>query len=154
MADDGLFRLPLTVTPTHYELVLRVADMESGKFGGEVTIDLTVSGAVDGIHLNAVGLDMTSVLLQSKAGGIARAPSATTAYGKSQTVFFAYDGGVAVGDYTLTIVYTGELGDSMKGLCVGRAPHPPLRLTPIPTVFYIPRIRVRRGPASYRSFHV
>ena len=82
-------RLPTTVSPSHYELVLE-PDLEAATFTGRVDIDATVVEATDELVLNAAELEVSAATVTSGA--------------TSQAATVALDGGAE----RLTVTAAGE----------------------------------------------
>ena len=59
MASEADYRLPRTVVPRHYDIVLE-PDLEQASFDGSVGIDVDVSEATSEIVLNAIELEIHS----------------------------------------------------------------------------------------------
>jgi puromycin-sensitive aminopeptidase len=58
--SDNPYRLPQTVVPNRYRLVLE-PDLAGATFSGTVSIDVTARDSVDLVKLNAAELDIASV---------------------------------------------------------------------------------------------
>ena len=77
------YRLPRTVTPTHYELTME-PDLEAASFAGSMRVDVDVHEAVDEIVINAAELQIDRVELSGVAGETLRA---TAAYDETRPTF-------------------------------------------------------------------
>ena len=104
--SDNPYRLPHTVLPSRYRLVLE-PDLAAASFTGTVSIDVTASDAVQSVALNADELDITSV----HVGGVAARRSTST----PTTERLIIDAPIAKGDTTIEIAFTGTLNDKLRG---------------------------------------
>ncbi len=106
------YRLPRSVTPRHYGL--RIApDLETFRFEGTATIDVTVHEPVDQIVLNAAELEIHSAAVRD-AGGAEQA-GVVTLDEKLQRATIALPAPLPAGEAALTIVYTGTINDRLRG---------------------------------------
>ncbi len=103
--SDNPYRLPHTVLPSLYRLVLE-PDLGAASFAGTVSIDVTASEAVQSVALNADELDITSVLV----GG-----AASTFHLDAKTERLIIDASIDKGDTTIEIAFTGTLNDKLRG---------------------------------------
>jgi len=99
------YRLPHTVTPTRYTLRLE-PDLGSATFTGEVDIDIVVHERADRIVLNAIELDIHSVLLDGESVGFELDE-------KSERL--SVSAAVTPGPTRLLITFAGTLNDMLKG---------------------------------------
>jgi len=67
VSDGSAYRLPRTVVPRRYELVLE-PDLEAGTFTGSESVEVEVREPVEEIVLNAADLDVTGGSLVGPAG--------------------------------------------------------------------------------------
>jgi puromycin-sensitive aminopeptidase len=108
------YRLPRTVTPSRYDLELRL-DPAASTAAGRVDITIHVHEAVDRIELNGNGLTdvVASILSHGRAEtGVKRVEADATTH--RLTLFLSAE--LPVGRYTLRITYVAALGDTMHGL--------------------------------------
>ncbi|CAN5901890.1 M1 family metallopeptidase [soil metagenome] len=104
-------RLPSTVVPSHYDLVL-VPDLDRATFTGTQTVAVTVNEPVDELVLHALDLDITDVWLtrgDERIGATARLDTAT------ETATLTLATTAAPGDWTLHTAFAGELNDKLVG---------------------------------------
>ncbi|MFP4512005.1 MAG: M1 family aminopeptidase [Acidimicrobiales bacterium] len=106
------YRLPRTVVPSHYALVLE-PDLEAARFSGSVQIDLEVIEPADELVLNALDLDITSARLVG--------PNGTTLTGSvaydpgTERAMIDLDEAAAPGRWRLDLEFDGELNDKLVG---------------------------------------
>ena len=103
--SDNPYRLPHTVLPSRYRLVLE-PDLGAASFQGTVSIDVTASAAVQSVALNADELDITSVVV----GG-----TESTFRLDTSTERLIIDAAIDKGDTTIDIAFTGTLNDKLRG---------------------------------------
>jgi puromycin-sensitive aminopeptidase len=109
--DASPHRLPRTITPEHYDLVL-TPDLDSATFTGTVAITLTAERDSDEVVLNAADLTIDDVRLIT-AGGATLAGRAQVA---DQRAVLHFDGGVPAGSgHVLHLRFTGVLNDKLHG---------------------------------------
>jgi aminopeptidase N len=110
-ADDAIAlpaRLPGTVMPVHYDIVLE-PDATALKFKGRETIDVMVNRETRTITLNALDLELAEVVLD----GTAHAEIALDA--DAQTATFTFASPISPGPHRLTIAFAGTIGTSAAG---------------------------------------
>lgn len=105
-------RLPENVKPKHYQLSL-VPDLKSLTFQGEVSIQIEVVKSAEEIVLNALDLELNSVLLK---GDKEITPASVQLCVEEETAVFKFGSPIAPGTYSLNIAFKGEINDKMKGL--------------------------------------
>jgi len=114
MTAGSPYRLPRTVTPSHYAIELRL-DPDEPTFDGTEDVAITVHEAVTEIAINGKDLTVhTGTVLGSDGTTfeIAKAvpdPSAGR-------ITLELPGELAAGDYTLRLSFTGKLSDLMEGM--------------------------------------
>jgi puromycin-sensitive aminopeptidase len=111
--SEARYRLPRTVTPSRYELVLE-PDLVAGTFAGSEDIAVTVSEPVREIVLNAVDLDISGGSLASPDGrridvGEVRIDPET------ERAFLSLTAEAAPGEWTLHLDFRGELNEKLVG---------------------------------------
>jgi puromycin-sensitive aminopeptidase len=104
--------LPRHARPRRYELELR-PDLEAARFEGDVTVELDLLERSDRLVLNAVDLDITAARIDS-ADGTDRTP-ALTSDAEGQTVTFRFAPPLEPGRHRLSMDFTGELNDQLRG---------------------------------------
>jgi len=115
-ADPGVnFRLSKDVMPRRYELQLGL-DLEQWRQRGWVTISLDVRAPVDQITLHAIDLDITSARLAPAGDGQQIAPHALVTHPLAEAVTLVFDAPLAIGSATLTMEFSGEIVDKLRGL--------------------------------------
>jgi puromycin-sensitive aminopeptidase len=103
--SDNPYRLPRTVVPGRYRLVLE-PDLEAATFSGTVSIDVTATDDVDTITLNADELTIDSVRVSGADVSFRLEP---------QTERLILDAPVEAGDAVIDIAFTGTLNDKLRG---------------------------------------
>ncbi|MBI4078705.1 MAG: M1 family metallopeptidase [Candidatus Levybacteria bacterium] len=111
------FRLPVHVTPTRYEIMLK-PDLEGFTFEGEETIELSINKSTKEITLHAVELDIESAEFihgskETWAGEIAYNT-------KNETATFAFPKRIQKGKGKLRLTFRGILNDKMVGFYKSR----------------------------------
>jgi puromycin-sensitive aminopeptidase len=110
------FRLPGTVRPVRYDLVLE-PDLSAATFAGEVTIDLLVTEATQTITCNALELDVLAAEL-TEGPLTAAQPVAITAVAldpDAERVTFTLERAISPGEAHLRLRFTGILNDKLRG---------------------------------------
>jgi aminopeptidase N len=101
-------RLPLGVTPQHYDITVK-PNAEKMVFSGSETIDVKIAAPTQTITLNAADLEI------SKAG-VDGVPAKTIALdNKAQTVTLTFDAPVSAGDHKLFFDFSGKINTSAAG---------------------------------------
>ena len=111
MAIDP-YRLPTTVAPVHYELVI-APDLEASTFEGTAAITLTVHEPVREVVLNAAELEIHSAVLTDAAGE--RQEAAVTLDEELERATLALGAPLATGEGNLTLTFTGCINDRLRG---------------------------------------
>ena len=109
-------RLPQTVRPEHYTLML-TPDLKAATFTGIETIDVTLAEPANRITLNAVELDLKSVTVT--AGGKEQQATITLNKEKEQATLTFADK-MPAGKAKLAIVYTGILNNELRGFYLSK----------------------------------
>ena len=109
-------RLPTTVIPTHYALVL-APDLKAATFSGVESIDVDVRQSTQTITLNAIELSFQSVAIVS--GGSRQTGTVNLDPGKQQATV-AFPATVPAGPATLQIRFTGILNNELRGFYLSR----------------------------------
>jgi aminopeptidase N len=121
--DPNRIVLPVSATPSHYDLDVTV-DPGSTGFSGRESVDLTVNRPTRHLVLNAANLDIKGFTVRSIRAGSAVIQGASQDVAldaQRQTLTLNVPAPLAVGAYTLIIEYTGKVNDSFAGLF--RAPY-------------------------------
>ncbi|CAH1155325.1 unnamed protein product [Phaedon cochleariae] len=105
-------RLPENVKPKHYTLSL-VPDLRNLTFRGDVSIQIEVSTSTDTIVLNALDLKLDAARIGGDKEIMA---SAVKLCPEEETASVVLPAPLAPGSYTLSMAFTGEINDKMKGL--------------------------------------
>ena len=111
--SEARYRLPRTVMPRRYELVLE-PDLAAGSFAGSEDVVVTVTETVNEIVLNAVDLEITDGSLQAAEGrlievaGVRLDPDTERAH-------LELGGDAEPGEWTLHLDFRGELNDKLVG---------------------------------------
>jgi puromycin-sensitive aminopeptidase len=109
--DTTPHRLPRTIIPEHYDLVL-TPDLSAATFAGTVAITLEAAQATDEVVLNAADLDIGAVRLVT-AGGPTLVGRAELA---DQQAVLHFDAAVPAGSgHVLHLDFTGVLNDKLHG---------------------------------------
>ncbi|CAD2244716.1 M1 family metallopeptidase [Xanthomonas arboricola] len=106
-------QLPRTAKPTHYAVEI-TPHADKMTFDGKVAIDISVLQATDRIVLQAANLSLARGTLTQKGGKPQAATVSTDA--EAQTATFAFDKPLAVGEYVLSIDYSGVINTQANGL--------------------------------------
>ncbi|KAH8359852.1 hypothetical protein KR093_009103 [Drosophila rubida] len=109
------YRLPTALTPTNYDLYLN-PDIESGKFNGRVTINITVNEATDQIVLHSLYLDIGTPSVYQSAGA-AIVVKDHTLNAEREFLIINLSGKLTVGSYVLlTLDFAGDMTNKIVGL--------------------------------------
>jgi puromycin-sensitive aminopeptidase len=103
--NDSPYRLPHTVVPSRYRLILE-PDLAGASFTGSVLIDVAASQAVQSVALNADELDIASV----KVGG-----TGASFHLDAEKERLIIDAPIEPGNTTIDIQFTGKLNDKLRG---------------------------------------
>nr|CAD7444227.1 unnamed protein product [Timema bartmani] len=105
-------RLPQTVVPKHYGLLLK-PDLKTFIFEGKETIDIQVKTSTNKIILNSLDLIIKSAELIQNGKSIK--PSDIALSVEDETITLTFSEPLAIGGASLLFDFTGELNDKMKG---------------------------------------
>ncbi|MCB4859656.1 M1 family metallopeptidase [Sphingobium sp. PNB] len=106
--------LPQTVTPLHYDLVLK-PDLKGLTFSGDEKIDILVRAATKEIVLNAFRLDIRQVSLRTQSGlDLGNIQSRFDE--RDQTMHLALQSAIKPGRYRLLFAYHGSIQQNGSGL--------------------------------------
>ena len=112
MSDGSAYRLPRTVVPRRYELVLE-PDLEAGTFTGSESVEVEVREPVEEIVLNAADLDVTGGSLVGPAGHLDVAHVRLDE--EAERAHLRLSGPAEPGEWTLHVGFAGTLSDRMRG---------------------------------------
>jgi puromycin-sensitive aminopeptidase len=110
--NDAEYRLPSSVMPNRYRLVL-APDLASWTFQGHETVEVQVARPVLQIVLHAVDLEVTAASVQV---GRHRWPARVSYQPGRETLTLHLPQGVPVGRATLELAFRGTIGTSLRGL--------------------------------------
>ena len=105
------FRLPRTVVPSHYSLVL-TPDLTHGAFEGTVDIDATADAATATISLNALDLEIRNAWLES---GDERVPLRPEIDADNERLHLHAPQALAPGPLRIHLEFAGGLNDRLRG---------------------------------------
>jgi len=106
------YRLPRTVTPSHYELVI-APDLDGFRFEGTTVITVWVQEPTTEIVLNAAELDLHSAVVRDASGKeLAGSTMLDAGLGRATITF---PEALPPGEATLTITSTGSINDQLRG---------------------------------------
>ena len=109
-------RLPQTVHPEHYQLLL-TPNLKDATFAGSERIDVLLDQPVDSITLNAVEIKFQSVTTKIDGKDI---KATVTEDEKKQQVTFNFNRTLPAGRLTLEIEYTGILNGQLRGFYLSK----------------------------------
>ncbi|MXX53810.1 MAG: M1 family peptidase, partial [Dehalococcoidia bacterium] len=113
MTSSNEWKLPTDVRPTLYTLTLE-PDLESFTFTGSETIAIEVDEPASLIAMNSSEIAIQSATL-SLSNGSEIQPESITFDEEKETVTLAFTETVPVGAAELSIEFTGELNDKLRG---------------------------------------
>jgi aminopeptidase N len=109
-------RLPKTVIPEHYTLLL-TPDLKAATFSGIETIEVTLAEPASAITLNSAEIAFQSVTVT--ANGKQQTVTVSSDVEKEQTTFTVPDP-LPAGKATIAIAYTGILNDKLRGFYLSK----------------------------------
>jgi aminopeptidase N/puromycin-sensitive aminopeptidase len=109
-------RLPQTVRPEHYSLIL-TPDLKAATFSGIETIDVNLVEPTDHITLNAVEIAFESVKVST---GDKQQKAAVSLDKDKQQATFTFAEKLPTGAATLSIAYTGTLNNELRGFYLSK----------------------------------
>ncbi|MCL1634148.1 M1 family metallopeptidase [Luteimonas sp. SX5] len=115
IARQATTQLPRDVRPVRYDVAV-VPHAEKLAFDGKVTITLEVLEPTDKIVLNAVDMTFSSVKLAPASGTAAYPAPQVKIDAQAQTATFSVPQPLPVGQYKLSMDYTGKIGTQANGL--------------------------------------
>ena len=112
MTDDPAYRLPRTVVPRRYDLVLE-PDLDAGTFAGSETVALEVREPVEEIVLNACCLELGPGRLEGPSGTLEIAEIRLD--DEAERAYLRLSGTAEPGEWTLHLAFSGALSERMDG---------------------------------------
>lgn len=112
MSDQERVLLPSSVRPIKYNLRL-APDLVQCTFSGSERVDLEVNSETSAVVLHAAELEFQSVGLFRN--GTESKPERIDLDEKEETVTFVFTEAISVGEATLSVEFTGQLNDQMRG---------------------------------------
>ena len=113
MTTSNAVLLPDNVKPTSYDITLE-PDFNTFKFSGSETIQIEVLSATSSISLNSIEIDIHSCFVTPLGGQEIQAESISFDE-EAETATFAFATELPAGEATLSIEFTGELNDKLRG---------------------------------------
>jgi len=110
--DEARYRLPRTVAPRRYDLVLE-PDLEAATFAGSETVTLEVVEPLDEIVLNAIDLELGPGRLEGPGGTLEI--STIRLDPQSERAHLLLSGTAGPGEWTLHLEFRGKLSDQLQG---------------------------------------
>jgi aminopeptidase N len=114
--NAGAQRLPTTVRPEHYALLL-TPDLKAATFTGVETIEVALAEPTSAITLNSAEIAFQSVTVT--ANGKEQTATASEDKEKEQTTF-TVSGQIPAGKATISIHYTGILNNELRGFYLSK----------------------------------
>jgi len=108
-------QLPRNVRPTHYDVAV-VPHADKLAFDGKVAITLDVLEPTASVVLNAIDMSFSSVKLAPVSGNATYPAPQVKVDAEAQTATFTLPNALPVGQYTLSMDYTGKIGTQANGL--------------------------------------
>ena len=109
---ENPFRLPRSVVPAHYDLVLE-PDLGTFTFDGQVSIRIEITESLDQIVLNAAEIEIKTMTLHGDDGETA--VTGVTYDDVYARATLTLEHAVDPGSYTLGITYSGIINDQLRG---------------------------------------
>ena len=111
--SEARYRLPRSVTPSRYELML-APDLAAGSFDGSEDVTVAVAEPISEIVLNAVDLEIVGGSLQA-ADGRRIEIDEIRLDPETERARLALSGEAEPGEWTLHLDFRGELNDKLVG---------------------------------------
>jgi puromycin-sensitive aminopeptidase len=112
VSDEARYRLPRTVLPRRYDLVLK-PDLERATFEGTADVQVEVREQVDEVILNAVDLEISSGRLERD--GTALQVTDVRFEDDTERAHLRLDGDAEPGEWTLHVEFAGKLSAHLRG---------------------------------------
>ncbi|MGD0683047.1 MAG: M1 family metallopeptidase [Terracidiphilus sp.] len=116
LAQANAQRLPQTVRPEHYTLIL-TPDLKAATFSGQEAIDVTVDEPTNSITLNAAEINFENVFVTS--AGQQQKAAITLDKDKEQATF-TFPEKLPAGKASLSIAYNGILNNELRGFYLSK----------------------------------
>ena len=110
--DEARYRLPRTVVPRRYDLVLE-PDLEAVTFAGSEIVTVEVTEPVDEIVLNAADLDVGPGRLEGPGGTLE--VSTIRLDPETERAHLLLSGTAEPGEWTLHLEFRGKLSEQLQG---------------------------------------
>src|SRR4051794_40441889 len=110
---EARYRLPRTVIPTRYGLILE-PDLDAGTFAGSADIAVSVDESVTEIVLNAVDLQISGGAMAAKDGRRIEI-SKVRLDAETERAHLELDAPAEPGDWSVHLEFRGELNDKLVG---------------------------------------
>lgn len=109
-------RLPTTVVPKHYDLFIEIGLVKC-EFKGKVIVDLEVKEPTKRIVLNSQDLKIEEdITLELPDGSVIQATELDTSDNDCETIALLFPAEIPTGKCKVTLHFSGELTDDLKGL--------------------------------------
>ena len=129
-AAGALYRLPTTVVPEHYAIVL-TPDLEKFVFSGTETVRVKVQESTNVLVLNANELELHEASVTAADGTKLQGSIELDKEHEFARITFAQQ--LGAGTWALDIKFVGELNDKLNGFYRSHYTHPTLGLRPMAT---------------------
>jgi aminopeptidase N len=113
----GTTQLPREVRPSHYDVAV-IPHVDSLSFDGKVTVSIDVLKPTASITLNAIDLKFSQVGLAPVSGNASFSAPKVSVDANAQTATFTFAKPIPVGNYRLSMDYTGKIDTQANGLFV------------------------------------
>jgi puromycin-sensitive aminopeptidase len=111
MASEADYRLPRTVVPSHYDIMLE-PDLDEARFEGTVDIDVSVAEETSQVVLNAIELEIHSASISQS--GVEQS-AVITLDEEAQRATFTVESALQPGPAHVSVAFTGILNDDLRG---------------------------------------
>ena len=112
MPEDNEYRLPRSVVPSRYDLVLE-PDLGAARFRGQVRAEVEVREAVEQVVVNAIELDIDEAWLEAADGR--RLDAAVSYDERTERATLALGATAEPGPWVLHARFRGTLNDKLRG---------------------------------------
>ncbi|MFQ5918966.1 MAG: M1 family metallopeptidase [Thermoplasmata archaeon] len=113
MSGDESYRLPESVIPERYRLVL-TPDLEAFTFRGDVAIEVTIQDATSQISMNAIELEVSKATVTLGDGEVLEPQDVSLDEGLER-VTLTFDQDLPPGPATVSLRFSGTLNDQLRG---------------------------------------